>query len=288
MSVVGVYSADNVELNPANRYATMTWDNIENPGRAGSRVYYSTNTSPLTNFVALLPDVMGTNNTYTHSNLVPGLTYSYYVVAFSTNGLESAPSNVIQFRPEEANEDDPTEYTLETAVATDTNVWSSFNLISAPTNGTLTVLAPNVSYQSGPGPGTNILQDTFKYSVEEGFSTNNVTSWVSVIITPKPEPPANLVYVGTRVEWWQVGQFANRSVSNFNVKIFTNPPTPQFYSGYLIITNKSGGNITDIKVRLDWWQSLADKNTETFSLISFTNPPIQFYRNFLIITNKPF
>ena len=290
---VGVYSADNVELNPTNRYVKMTWDiGDSNYLAIGSRIYYTTNTNPLTNFVALPPDVMGTNNTYTHSNLTVGVTYSYYVVAFNDSGLESEPSNVIQFRPEEADEGVEVDYTLETAVATDTNVWASFNLLSAPTNGVLNGLAPDMKYTAGSVTGTNVLQDTFKYSVQEnitngGAASDAVTSWVSVLIIPTPEPPANLVYIGSRLEWWTVGNFNNRSMSNFNLKIFTNPPNPHFYRGSLVITN-NGPGITDLRVKLDWWKSLTNVSSETIPMMTFTNPPIQFYRNFLIITNKPF
>ena len=234
--------ADNLSSTSAtNRDFHMTWKLGEsNVLAVGSRLYYATNTTNLSSFSRLGPDLMGTNTSFVHSNLVSGVTYSYYVVAFNQYGLESDPSNVVQCRPENADEDVPKSIQLKPAVSTNTNIWSSFTLVSLPTNGNLTGTAPNLIYLSeNIARSTNTLKDSFEYSVQENLATNSeaVTSIVSILVAPKIDTNVYL-YIGTQLEWWTSGNFSNRTISNFNVAVFTNPPPDQFYRSYLVITNK--------------------------------------------------
>jgi hypothetical protein len=158
---------------------------------------------------------IGTNRTCTITNLTIGVTYYFAATAYDSNGLESLPSNEV-----------------------------SYTVPVTPTN-----------------------------------------------------PPSKVTYLGTRLEWWTNMMYISKQ--NFSLISFTNSPPNQFYRSYLIITNRwnllvapdgiSAVKIVDLKTRLEWWTNMMYINKQVFDLKSFTNPPNpQFYRSFLVITNKPF
>jgi hypothetical protein len=64
----------------------------------------------------------------------------------------------------------------------------------------------------------------------------------------------------------------------------SSPPSNEI--AYTIPTNPPP-KITYLGTRLEWWTNMANINRQNFSLMSFTNPPAnQFYRSFLVITNR--
>ena len=83
-SFVGVCSTSAAEL-------TLAWDPNQEPDLAGYRCYYAIEEkSPV------VVDV-GLETQATLTDLIPGLTYSFYVTAYNTAGLESAPSATISY-----------------------------------------------------------------------------------------------------------------------------------------------------------------------------------------------
>ncbi len=71
---------------------TLAWDPNSEPDVAGYRLYYGSaggefgtviNTGNVTNFTA--------------ADLAPGSTYAFYVTCYNTSGLESEPSNVVEY-----------------------------------------------------------------------------------------------------------------------------------------------------------------------------------------------
>ena len=89
---------------------TLAWDHspdITNyPNSIFYRIYHQTNVPPSTNFVAINSDThdVGTNTTFTHTNLNMVLPHVWAVTAVGTtngpySGLESEFSNWVQFGP---------------------------------------------------------------------------------------------------------------------------------------------------------------------------------------------
>ena len=82
LSITTIYAAS----------VTLAWDpNIE-PDVAGYRLYYGTSS----NMFGIVVNCGNVTN-YTVADLQNGLTYSFYVTCYNTSGLESEPSNVVDY-----------------------------------------------------------------------------------------------------------------------------------------------------------------------------------------------
>ena len=159
-----------------------------------------------------------------------------------------------------------------------TNWYFNYNTrIDAGTN--TTIIITNLT----PGKTYYFVANAYTADGQENPPSNEIS------YTIPTNPPPKITYLGTRLEWWTNMTSINRQ--NFNLMSFTNPPNGQFYRSYLILTNRGSitTKIVDLKTRLEWWTNMAYVNKQIFDLRSFTNPPNpQFYRSFLVITNKPF
>lgn len=71
---------------------TLAWDPNSEPDVAGYRLYYG---SPGGEFGTVINTGNVTN--FTAGDLVPGSTYAFYVTCYNTSGLESEPSNVVEY-----------------------------------------------------------------------------------------------------------------------------------------------------------------------------------------------
>jgi hypothetical protein len=69
---------------------TLAWDPNSEPDVAGYRLYYGTN-----GFGTVVN--CGNVTNYSISDLLPGHTYSFYATCYNTSGLESEPSNVVEY-----------------------------------------------------------------------------------------------------------------------------------------------------------------------------------------------
>lgn len=135
---------------------------------------------------------------------------------------------------------------------------------------------------------TNLTIGSTYYFVATAYTTNGLESLPSNEVSyTVPTAVSNVVYIGSRLEWWT--NMSNINRQSFNVTYFENPPLNQFYRSYLILTNVPGiTNVLFLRTRLEWWTNLLNVNKQMFDLMSLTNPPNpQFYRSYLIITNKP-
>jgi hypothetical protein len=70
---------------------TVQWEaNVTDWGISGYKVYYGT---PVGNYDQIVD--VGTNTTYTIEDLIPRTTYSFYSTCYTSNGVESLPSNKV-------------------------------------------------------------------------------------------------------------------------------------------------------------------------------------------------
>lgn len=79
---------------PVNRAVTLAWDPSPDPSVVGYKVY----SGPVWSGVFTGTDA-GTNTTFQVDNLQQWVTYSFYVTAYNAAGVESLPSNSVQYTP---------------------------------------------------------------------------------------------------------------------------------------------------------------------------------------------
>ena len=77
---------------PYGASVTLAWDPNTEPDIAGYKLYYG---SPVGTYSEVV-NVGNTTNT-TVDTLVSGNTYAFYVTCYNTSGLESEPSNVVEY-----------------------------------------------------------------------------------------------------------------------------------------------------------------------------------------------
>lgn len=81
---------------------TLAWDPNAEPDVAGYRLYYGAGGDEFST-------VLNTGNVtnYTVADLEPGVTYAFYVTCYNTSGLESEPSNVVEYAVPESGDGAP-------------------------------------------------------------------------------------------------------------------------------------------------------------------------------------
>ena len=192
-----------------------------------------------------------------------------YKVWYGTGQITNWQPQIIQL----INTNDPCNFVV---VSSGSNWFTNYNVfVDAGTNTTYIF--------------TNLIPGKTYYFVATAYDTNGIESLPSNEVSYTVPPPTIVIYLGLKLEWWTNMSYFNKRF--FNLMSFTNPPNPQFYRTYLLITNRwnNPANIIDLKTRLEWWTNIAYINRQTFDLVSFTNPPYrQFYRSSLVVTNQPF
>ena len=71
---------------------TLAWDPNTEPDIAGYKIYYGT---PVGNYTEVVNCGNTTNTTI--QGLFSGMTYAFYATCYNTSGLESEPSNVVEY-----------------------------------------------------------------------------------------------------------------------------------------------------------------------------------------------
>src|SRR3954467_1311085 len=84
--LIGLYNAANAEI------AVLAWDPSQSPNVAGYNVYYGPSSGTYTNSVDVTDSLAAQIG-----GLAVGKTYYFVVTAYNDAGLESAPSNEVQF-----------------------------------------------------------------------------------------------------------------------------------------------------------------------------------------------
>ena len=79
-----------ISASPAS--VTLAWDANTEPDIAGYRMYFG---SPVGSYSEIVN--CGNVTNLTIETLIPGNTYAFYVTCYNTSGLESEPSNVVQY-----------------------------------------------------------------------------------------------------------------------------------------------------------------------------------------------
>lgn len=161
---------------------TLQWDANPEPDVSGYRLRQSS----LSGTVGSVQDV-GLKTSYTVSNLTPGATYYFTVTAYDAEGFESDPSGELMFEmplnPSFRATDNNAPQAVDVAVtgAEDRSVGLrltatdadgdpiTFVVKSLPKHGTLSGVAPNLTYTPAPnfsGP------DSFTFSANDGSATS--------------------------------------------------------------------------------------------------------------------
>jgi hypothetical protein len=81
---------------------TLAWDPNSEPDVAGYRIYYGTAGTGF-NTVANV----GNFTSFVVDDLQPGQTYAFYATCYNTSGLESEPSNVVEYTVPESGDGAP-------------------------------------------------------------------------------------------------------------------------------------------------------------------------------------
>ncbi len=174
---------------------TLAWDPNSEPDVAGYRLYYGT---PAGNFGTVVNTGNVTN--YTVSDLQQTATYGFYVTCYNTSGLESEPSNVVEYTVPTGANTAPVALSLSVQVpAGSTNVIVvagsdpdadplSFSLVDFPAHGTLLSYPPEVTYVAPVGFAGI---DSFTFTVNDGFLDSEPAT-VTVEVLPVNRPPSAL------------------------------------------------------------------------------------------------
>ncbi len=175
---------------------TLAWDPNQEPDVAGYRLYYGT---PAGTF----DTVVNTGNVTNHTvvDLHPGATYSFYVTCYNTSGLESEPSNVVEYtvpssginQPPTANPQSvrvPAGRTIEIVVeGTDPDSDPlTFTLVELPSLGIVHSYPPRILYTA---PTNFVGTLPFSFTANDGF-LESATATVEIEVLPPNQKPVAL------------------------------------------------------------------------------------------------
>jgi hypothetical protein len=187
--LIGLTAAANAA---ADKTVDLAWNANPEPDVAGYRLRYGTTSGIYTNTVDA-----GSSLSATATGLDGGTTYYFTVVAYNTSGQTSPNSGEVAYTvPGIPNAAPIAEaFSLTTTEEVDVAATLSavdpdgdpvtYSILSAPSKGTLTGTAPNLTYR----PATNAFgADSFSYRASDG-SANSATVTVSIEINPVNDPP---------------------------------------------------------------------------------------------------
>jgi len=181
-----VFSGIDSAIGAPNRVA-LRWDPNQEPDIAGYYLYYGDVSRVSTKKL----DVG--NITTTVIDLADSAAYFFFVTAYNTSGLESDPSNEVQYRVNSPPTANPQSVSTLAEVSKDINLKGSdvdgdslgYTVVSAPGNGTLFGIAPILTYRPNPGY-TGV--DTFVFLVSDG-KANSAPATVTVIVNAQNDVP---------------------------------------------------------------------------------------------------
>jgi len=144
---------------------------------------------------------------------------------------------------------------------------------------------------------SNYIVNVPYYFSSKAYDTNQDSAFSPQVIWTNlltiPNEPLNITYVGVKVDYGvSIVSINSKQVMVMSV---TNQPG-YFYNQSLIITNnpfvgtrpRDDNSYIYIGTTIQYGKSLITLKSETFPLITFTNPPGYYYRSSLILTNNPF
>lgn len=162
------------------RGATLTWEPTPGTNIAGYKLYWKSST----NFTYFTTNVVGQQNTNVTIPSVPYLVYQAYVTSYTFDEFESDPSNMVRFQFIFVNGIGKT--TILTLGDFNNSNFSGFVLVSSPTNGVISGVAPNVTFSPSSNFG-NV--DMFVYKSPEMWMGQNITNYYCVLKTIINKPP---------------------------------------------------------------------------------------------------
>ena len=165
---------------------------------------------------------------------------------------------------------------------------------------TVSLCSRGVTLSWCPSSDTNVTG----YAIYYG--TGNITNWSPDVYSYSTNNPCDFTLVSHGSNW--LGNYPHRiDVGNTDTATITNL-IPATYYFVAVATNADGlesipsnevtytvpyaptnppPKVTYFGTRLEWWTNVVSINRQNFNLMSFTNPPNgQFYRSFLILTNR--
>ena len=174
---------------------SLAWDppNPE-PDAAGYRIYYTEPPATETQMADA-----GNSTAIIIGNLVEGVTYAFHATCYSSSGLESDPSETIEYTvpvsvPENhapiagAQSVSTAEHTAVSFVLAGSDVDGDplmFTVVTGPAHGNLSGTAPNLTYT--PAPNYHGA-DSFSFKANDG-TVDSATATVSITITPVNDAP---------------------------------------------------------------------------------------------------
>jgi hypothetical protein len=185
---------------------TLAWDANDEPDVAGYRIYYG---QPEGSFDQSVD--VGNVTTASIENLMEGRVYSFHATCYNSAGLESAPSNAVEYAvPTTVPDNDPPvahslNLSTEQTVPLDFTLTGSdpdsdaitFHIVTDPVHGTLAGIAPNLTYL----PFSDFVgSDSFTFAVHDGFLTSDPAIVTIVVNSPEPEPDAQPRIIRTVLE----------------------------------------------------------------------------------------
>jgi hypothetical protein len=147
---------------------------------------------------------VGTNTQSTLTNLTPGETYYFVATAYASDGQESLPSNEVSYTVPTSPTNPPPKITY---LGTRLEWWINMTSINRQ----------NFNLMSFTNPPNGQFYRSY------------------LILTNRGSITTKIVDLKTRLEWWTNMAYVNKQV--FDLRSFTNPPNPQFYRSFLVITN---------------------------------------------------
>ncbi len=180
---------------------TLAWDANPEPDVAGYKIYFG---SPAGSFDQVVD--AGNTTTTTIPNVTAGATYSFYATCYNTSGLESEPSNIVQYTiplVEDPTSNTPVALNQVTTVmaGAETRIFlqgsdpngdpMTFNLNSFPQFGQITsyaVNSDNMATITYIAPASFTGQDSFTFDVNDGYETS-LAATVSINVIAGNPPP---------------------------------------------------------------------------------------------------
>jgi hypothetical protein len=210
----GADRAQAEEITEGDNEVTLAWDANSESDLAGYKVYYQSESES----DPTVKDV-GNVTTTTISNLEPGETYTIYVTAYNTSGLESDPSNQVTYTvlnqvpsavAQSVSMDEDTSVAITLSGSDPEGRSLSYSVVTQPSEGTLSGTAPDLTYS----PGANYNgTDSFTFKVNDGLDDSEPAT-VSVDVTPVSDPPVALNDSVERVEGESVKMQAGKLIAN--------------------------------------------------------------------------
>jgi hypothetical protein len=172
---------------------TLAWDPNTESDVSGYRIYYN---SPAHTYTQVLD--VGNVTTATVIGLVVGEVYSFHATCYNLAGLESDPSNSVEYLvpstvPENqppiahtltlvTDQNIPLDFTLTGSDPDGDNI--TFHLATEPVHGTLAGSAPNLTYI----PDTEFVgPDSFTFFVHDGIVASDVAI-ISIVVQAVDDP----------------------------------------------------------------------------------------------------